>query len=180
MPWRRSILLSLLTVVYLLFIGIYLFPGWLPGPVGRLANTGTQSPSAIEIVEVTDADGNRLLVQMEPTETPTSDPNGTLIATPERSDGETGLFAPRSTPVPGPVEEINRLVVRTENNNAPLFTAVVRHGPGRWYRVATLLEPATDIDIILGAFESDEGLWYFVEAPDGQRGWIRSDLVQAE
>ena len=32
MPWRRSILLGLLTVVYLLFIGIYLFPEWLPAP----------------------------------------------------------------------------------------------------------------------------------------------------
>ena len=171
MPWRRSILLGLLTVVYLLYIGIYIFPG-------RLPTFTSDATPAVEFAEVTDAEGNVLLVQMEPTETPTLDPNKTPMATPDAQNDRAGLFAGRSTPVPHSVSGINELIVRSEQAGAPIFTAIVRHGPDRWYGVATLLEPETSIEIVLGEAKNGEERWYFVETPDGQKGWINSEFVE--
>ena len=145
-----------------------------------MASTGSGPTPTVELVEVTDADGNVLLVQMEPTETPTLNPNAPSQATPDPQIGERPLLAGRPTPIPTPSEGIERLVVRTENKGAPLFTAVVRHGPGRWYRVAALLEPASVIEIVLGKIENDDGLWYLIETPAGQRGWIKSEFVDVD
>ena len=68
--------------------------------------------------------------------------------------------------------------MRSEQAGAPIFTAIVRHGPDRWYGVATLLEPETSIEIVLGEAKNGEERWYFVETPDGQKGWINSEFVE--
>ncbi len=56
-----------------------------------------------------------------------------------------------------------------------LDKANIRSGPGMNYDIIQTLQPATDVTVI-----GTEGDWYHVQMQDGNRGYIRKDLVFEE
>lgn len=88
-------------------------------------------------------------------------------ATPLPSATPTITFTPTITPTALPSGIVSAAAGNFVN---------VRSGPGIDFAVAFQIEGQTAFSIL---HRNEQGDWYFIETENGDRGWIRNDLIQA-
>lgn len=113
-----------------------------------------------------------------PTETSTAIATVTSTSTPSSTPPATSTATTTATPLPSATATQAQVVIATPQI-LMLQTVNVRQGPGTNYPIVTIAAQETVLPVI-AQHEADNGLWYIVQLPNGEQGWISSRVSQPE